>query len=131
MVYPTQNIAKFIELTRRNNISFTVAVHISKLSPCFSGLSEKLDLIFQDLSPVIKHGKKTRCSCLLQTFNSSKYGFLTPVLSHARLNKITKSGLLIPFLLVSLRYQHAHTPTYTHPFIHNSLSKILSLPSRY
>lgn len=62
--------------------------------------------------------KKTRCSCLLQTFNSSKYGALTLVLSHARLNKITKSGLLIPFLLGFFKIPAcSHTNTYTpiHP----------------
>lgn len=63
---------------------------------------------------MIRQGKNT-CSCLLQTFNSSKYGPLSLVLSHGRLNKITQPGLLFP-LLLGLRYQHALTPTHTHPF---------------
>lgn len=63
---------------------------------------------------MIRQGKN-RCSCLLQTFNSSKYGPLSLVLSHGRLNKITQPGLLFP-LLLGLRYQHALTPTHTHPF---------------
>lgn len=79
---------------------------------------------------MIRQGKN-RCSCLLQTFNSSKYGPLSLVLSHGRLNKITQPGLLFP-LLLGLRYQHALTPTHTHTHsIHHSLSKILRLPSRY
>lgn len=66
---------------------------------------------------MIRQGK-TWCSCLLQTFNSSKYRPLSPVQSHARLNKITQSGLLIPLLLGFFKIpscSHTNTCTPIHP----------------
>lgn len=78
-------------------------VFLKKLGSNFSGLFT---------SDQIR--KKTRYSCLLQTFNSSKHGPLTLVLSHARLNKITQSGLIIPLLLGFFKIPAwSHTNTYT------------------